>query len=429
MAGVYTTDQQTDTVADALQIPTTAVSPLFQALLCIINLACWMSILPVSLILLPTQIAALDPVHKFSNLAIVVGAGALAALITNPIAGALSDRTTLPWGRRRPWLVIGTLCSVLSLVLMAYAKSFVALLLAWVIFHVAINMLLAALTAIVPDKVPVRQRGITSALISLALPLGAVIGSILISKMTSALTGAYFILIGVLVVAMVLFLLVFREQPLSKDSIPPFKLMTLLTTFWINPLKYPDFAWAWLTRFLVYLSYYVALGYLLYFLHDVVHYTQLYPGRTDAQGVAFFQTILTGTLLVTALLGGFLSDRFQRRKIFVMGSSVIIACSFLILVFSHSWGAVLLSSAVLGLGFGSYLGIDIALITEVLPSAKDRGKDMGVINIANSLPQVVGPSVAAFVITFSHSYTLLFVAAAGLAVLGAALIQMIKGVR
>jgi MFS family permease len=196
MADVYTSDQQNNIVAEALQIPTTVVSPVFQALLCIVNLACWMSILPVSLILLPTQIAALDPIHKITNLAIIVAAGALAALITNPIAGALSDRTTLSLGRRRPWLVAGTLCSIPSLVLMAYAKSFIELLLAWVIFHIAINVLLAALTAIVPDKVPVRQRGTTSALVSLALPLGAVIGSILISKMTSALTGAYFILIG-----------------------------------------------------------------------------------------------------------------------------------------------------------------------------------------------------------------------------------------
>jgi MFS family permease len=248
--------------------------------------------------------------------------------------------------------------------------------------------------------------------------------------MTSALTGAYFILIGVLVVAMALFLLVFREQPLPKDSMPPFKLMTLLMTFWVNPIKHPDFAWAWLTRFLVYLSYYVALGYTLYFLQNVVHYSQLYPGRTDAQGVASFQTILTGTLLITALLGGFLSDRFQRRKIFVMGSSIVIACSFLILVFSHSWGAVLLSAAVLGLGFGSYLGIDIALITQVLPSAKDRGKDMGVINIANSLPQVVGVPFAAVVMTLSNNnYMVLFLVATGLALLSAALVQMIKGVR
>ncbi len=427
MADAYVSDQSI-AVVDVLQIPTVPVTRVFQFLLCFANIACWMSILPVSLILLPTQVAALDPVHKFSNLALISSAGALAALITNPLAGALSDRTQLRWGRRRPWLLAGTLCSAFALALMAYATSFLVLLLTWVVFHIAINVLLAALTAVVPDKVPARQRATVSALVSLALPLGGVIGSLTITKLGSAVTTAYFFLIGVLIVAMALFLLVLRERPLAKDSIPPFSLRIVFTSFWINPIKNPNFAWAWLTRFLVYLSYYVALGYLLYFLHDVVHYTRIYPHQTDAQGVTSFQTVLTATLIVASLCAGFFSDRFQRRKIFVIASSMVIVCSFLILVFSQSWAAVLLSSAVLGLGFGAYLGVDIALIIQVLPLARDHGKDMGVINIANTLPQVLGPTVAAVVITLFHNYTILFLVAAGLACLGGILVQAIKGV-
>ncbi len=88
-----------------------------------------------------------------------------------------------------------------------------------------------------------------------------------------------------------------------------------------------------------------------------------------------------------------------------------------------------LSLAVLGIGFGAYLGVDIALITQLLPSESSRGKDLGVINIANALPQVVGSAIAALVINAFHSYTLLFVLAAILASLGAILIQRIKSVR
>lgn len=417
-------------VVETLQLPTTiVVTPMFQSLLCFANVACWMTVLPVSLILLPTQVAALDPVHRFSNFALISASGALAALITNPLAGAMSDRTSLRWGRRRPWLVAGTLFSVLALTMMAYATTFPVLLLTWIVFHVAINVLLAALTAVVPDKVPTRQRATVAALVSLAIPLGGVVGSLLITKLGSGAVIAYFLLSGVLLVAMTLFLLTLKETPLARESTLPFSLRMVLTSFWINPVKNPDFAWAWLTRFLVYLSYYVALGYLLYFLHDVVHYTKLYPHQTDAQGVTFFQTVLTGTLLIAALLAGFLSDRLQRRKIFVIGSSIVIVFSFLILMFFQSWGAVLLASAVLGIGFGAYLGVDIALITQVLPHARDNGKDMGVINIANTLPQVFGPTVAAFVIALFHSYTVLFFVAACLACLGAVLVQAIKGVR
>jgi MFS family permease len=144
---------------------------------------------------------------------------------------------------------------------------------------------------------------------------------------------------------------------------------------------------------------------------------------------ATFQIILTFALLIASVLSGMLSDKFQRRKVFVIGASLVIALAFLILAFWQTWTGVQLAAAVLGIGFGSYLGVDIALITQVLPSANARGKDLGVINIANALPQVVGSATAALVITTFHNYTILFVLAALLASLGAVLIQQIKSVR
>jgi len=145
--------------------------------------------------------------------------------------------------------------------------------------------------------------------------------------------------------------------------------------------------------------------------------------------VTTFQIILTGTLLIASVLSGILSDKFGRRKVFVMGASLVIALAFLILAFWQTWTGVQLAAAVLGIGFGAYLGVDIALITQVLPSANARGKDLGVINIANALPQVVGYTTAALVITVFHSYTILFVLAALLASLGAVLVRQIKSVR
>src|SRR6266567_1264483 len=282
---------------------------------------------------------------------------------------------------------------------------------------------LAALSAVIPDQVPVRQRATVSAFVSLSLPLGAVIGALLVTKVVKATVLSYYTFGIVLVIVMLIFVLVLRDKPLPKGAAPRFHLGTFLAAFWVNPVKYPDFGWAWLTRFLVYLSYFIALGYLLYFLQDAVHY------QKAAQGVTTFQIILTGTLLIASVLSGMLSDKFGRRKVFVMGASLVIALSFLILAFWQTWTGVQLAAAVLGIGFGAYLGVDIALITQVLPSANARGKDLGVINIANALPQVVGSATAALVITVSHSYTILFVLAALLASLGAVLIQQIKSVR
>ncbi len=418
-----TLERSVNDVPEALQVPTKAVSPGFQLLLSLANMMVWLSILPIGTILLPMQIAALDAANKFSNLAIATAVGVLAAVITNPIAGALSDRTTSRLGRRRPWFIVGTVLSAITLVLMANASSFVALVVWWAIFHIAANAVLAGLSAVVPDQVPVRQRATVSAFVSLSLPLGAVIGAVLVTRVVKSTQLSYYTFIGALLVVMALFILVLRDKPLPKGAAPRFKLGAFLAGFWVNPVKYPDFGWAWITRFLIYLSYFTALGYLLYFLQDAVHY------QRAAQGVTTFQIILTGTLLIASVIAGILSDKFQRRKVFVMGASLVIVLAFLILAFFQTWPGVELAAAVLGIGFGAYLGVDIALITQVLPSASARGKDLGVINIANAFPQVVGSAIAAFVINFFHSYTVLFVLAAIVASLGALLIQQIKSVR
>ena len=404
-----------DDVPEALQIPIKAASAGFQLLLTLANMVIWLSILPIGQILLPTQIAALNGANKFSYLTIATVVGVLAAVITNPIAGALSDRTTSRLGRRRPWFIAGTVFSVVTLALMANAASFV--------FHIAANAVLAGLSAVVPDQVPVRQRATVSAFVSLSLPLGAVIGALLVTRVVNSTQLSYYTFIGALLVVMVLFLLVLRDKPLPKGAAPRFNLGAFLAGFWVNPVKYPDFGWAWITRFLVYLGYFTSLGYLLYFLQDAVHY------QKAAQGVTTFQIILTGTLLIASVTSGMLSDKFQRRKIFVIGASLVIALAFLILAFFQTWPAVELAAAVLGIGFGAYLGVDIALITQVLPSANARGKDLGIINIANAFPQIVGSAIAALVINAFHSYTILFVLAAILTSLGAVLVQRIKSVR
>src|SRR6266699_6982945 len=216
---------------EALQVPMKAVSPGFQLVLSLANTAIWLSILPIGTILLPMQVAALDAANKFSNLSIATAVGVLAAVITNPIAGALSDRTTSRLGRRRPWFIIGTILSAITLALMAHATSFVALVLWWAIFHVAANAILAALSAVIPDQVPVRQRATVSSFVSLSLPLGAVIGAVLVTQVVKSTLLSYYTFIGALLVVMMLLVLVLRDKPLPKGTSPRFNLGPFLAGF------------------------------------------------------------------------------------------------------------------------------------------------------------------------------------------------------
>jgi MFS family permease len=164
---------------------------------------------------------------------------------------------------------------------------------------------------------------------------------------------------------------------------------------------------------------------LFYYLQDAVHY----PQKLVPQGVATVQITSTLVMLLFIVIGGILSDRFQRRKIFVITASVIIAIGLLMQGLFPIWTMVLVAASLIGLGFGVYVPVDLALITQVLPSASDRAKDLGIINIANMLPQSLAPLIAAFFITQFHSYTILFTTAALITLLSGIVIQPIKSVR
>jgi MFS family permease len=213
------------------------------------------------------------------------------------------------------------------------------------------------------------------------------------------------------------------DEPIDRSVAPPFTLRSFLRGFWIDLRQYPDVGWAWLTRFLVYLSYSVATGYLFYYLQDIVHV----PDPT--KGVTIFQSIIVGTNVLAAIASGTLSDRLQRRKGFMMASSFLLGAAVLLLGLFPTWTIVLVVAGMVGTGFGIYLGVDLAVITQVLPSSRDHGRDLGIMTLANVLPQVMGPLIAAWAILTFHSYLALFVVAMLLAVIGGVLVTRIKSVR
>jgi MFS family permease len=268
-----------------------------------------------------------------------------------------------------------------------------------------------------------------SAFVGLSVPIGITLGAIIVGRDAKTPQLAYVTLAGLLFVFVFLFAFVMRDERLPKGEMPPLKLRTFLANFWLNPARYPDFGWAWLTRFLFVMSYACATSYLLYFLQDAVHYEQIFHGQSAARGVSTFQLILTALLLVSSIGSGILSDRTQRRKLFVTTAGIIMALALLLLAFFPSWLFVELAAAVFGLGYGIYVAVDLALVIQVLPSARNRGKDMGVINIAGTLPQVIAPALIGVVIGTTHSYLLLFSLAAIFSLLAASLIPRIKSVK
>ncbi|MFD0328630.1 MFS transporter [Streptacidiphilus monticola] len=371
----------TDAAPAALREPTRRVTGVWVASLSLANLGVFMAFMTPIQMLLPLQLEHLDPAHKSTALAWVTGAGALVAVVANPLAGAVSDRTAGRFGRRRPWILGGALAGAAGLLLTAAQHSVLGVALGWCVAQAGLNGMLAGATAPVADQVPVGQRAEVSGWTGITQSLGLVLGALLTVLLFTGVLSGYAAL-AVLAVALALpFVLGFGDPVLPRAARPPLRL-----TWWISPREHPDFAWAWGTRFLLNLGNALGTLYLLYFLTDAVHY------RGDAAtGVLILTVVYTVCAAATAVPCGRLSDRRGSRRGFVLLSAVVMAAAALLLALVQTWPAALAAAAVLGAGFGVYLAVDQALVTQVLPNAVDRARDLGVINIANSGPQVLAP--------------------------------------
>ncbi|MFE0191660.1 MFS transporter [Streptomyces sp. NPDC058989] len=403
--------------------PSRRVGRGWTASLSLANGAIWVGWYGPLQILLAWQAAELAPAGtaKESVLAWVAGAGAAVSMVANPLFGALSDRTTSRFGRRTPWIVAGVAGGAGALVLLAGARSVPGMAVGWCLVQLTLNAAFAAITAAVPDRVPHRQRGAVGGWLGAAQILGVVAGTGLATA-GGGVVGGYLACAGFAVLGTLPYVLLHRDPVLPAARRPALTWRAFLGGFWISPRRHPDLGWAWLTRFLVNLGNSLALLYLLYYLRDVLR-------RPDPGGGVLVLTAVNGvTLLATVVVGGIWSDRAGRRQPFVLWAGVIMTVATGLLAVWQTWPGAVCAAALLGLGFGVFTSVDLALMTEVLPAAAHRGKDLGIINIANSLPQVAAPALAAPIVGHLGGYRALYGVAAAIGLVGALLVRRIRGV-
>ncbi|MFF3978526.1 MFS transporter [Streptomyces sp. NPDC001828] len=387
------------------------------------NLGVWVGWFGPLQLLLARQAEHFTPDHKASTLALVTGLGAAVSMVANPVFGALSDRTTARVGRRVPWVVAGGAGGVVGLLVLAWAPDVAVMAAGWCLVQLALNASFAALTAAVPDQVPHRRRGMVGGWLGVSQVVGILVGTAL-ATVAGGITAGYVACAAFSLLSIVPYVIMRRDSSLPPGSQSPFQWREFVRGFWIDPRRFPDFGWAWLTRFLMNLSYSISTMYLLYYLTDAVRYT----GDADT-GVLILTALDAVTLLGTVVISGVWSDRTGRRKVFVVWSGLVISAATLLLAVWQTWTGAVVASLVLGVGYGVYTSVDFALLTDVLPSAADRGRDLGVINIANALPQVLAPVVAAPVVTHLGGYGVLYALAGAIGVGGSVLVGRIRSVR
>lgn len=384
----------------------------------------WMAVLAPALVVLAIKVSEITtPDTRAGALSLVAGVGALIALLANPFFGRLSDRTTSRFGMRKPWIVGGSIVGMGSLILLGSATNVAGVMVAWIVAQLSFNAALAALVATLPDQTAPAERGRLSGLIGMTIPIGLVAAAFFAQLFDNAFQMA--VVPGAVGTALAIgFAFTFKDRVLTEKP-APLNLKEIAGSFYFNPRTYPGLGWAWFTKFLIYIGYCAALLYLPYFFAD-----HLKVAETEVASLVFQATLVSAAgTVISSLAGGWISDRIGKRKSMVIASAIILMAGLIVIATSTTTDQVLVGQAIAGLGLGCFGAVDVALITDLLPSNQsENAKTFGVFNIAQALPQSLVPALALPVITLG-GYPALFLGGAAVGIIGAVLVTRIKGVK
>lgn len=390
------------------------VRQFFVALLWFAFSAQWTTVLSV---IVPDQVASIAGPNSASKEGLsgtVLAAGAVVALIVAPLAGALSDRTRNPRGRRRPFLIVGVIGSCIGLMLMApfgpgsslaiYAIAFLNLTFWW-------NWMAGAYAGMVPDVVPEGAQGVASAWINIMTAVGTGLGNLLVAILyaphhPTAVLAAF---AGISLACLLLTLNRVKEPP-SAGADSAFELRAFLRSFLIDPRAHQNFYWVLVTRLFVNMGVWSISTTLLFYLEDVIGV---------AQAVNVLPALVAAGAILSipaSLVAVWFSSRHGVIVIVKITSWVMVVATICYVLIPFRPHFALFAPAVLlfFVGWGAYQAVDWALALKVLPSRAFAGKDMGIWHIAFVLPLIIGPAVTGWLVSFLR----LFVSA-GVAYMGA----------
>ena len=404
----------------------------FVALLWFVFSAQWMTVVPV---IVPDQVTTIvrNAPDKEGVSGTIIAAGACVALCVAPLAGALSDRRRAPYGRRRPFLILGMLGTCLGLALMlpfGPGSSVLLYLLAFLHLQFWWNWAAGPYAGLIPDVVPAPEYGIASGWMNVMSVVGMIVGNAVMWGFYAPGHPAVVvgIFIGFTLICLALTVAGVRE-PASTGHDQPFDLSAFVRSFYLPPHEHGNFYWVLVTRLLANLGMWSIFTFLLFYLQDVI---------AVANAASILPMLLGGGALLAipaSLVGVWMADRYGLVKT-VQGSSWVMAVAalcYVLIAFHPNLVLVVLVALVYGVGFGAYQAVDWALALRVLPSTDTAGKDMGIWHISMVLPQIIGPAATGWLISgvkvavsARFAYTVAFGIAALWFILAAVLVARVR---
>src|ERR1700742_3434966 len=306
----------------------------FVAIYALAYAALWLALLTPAIITLALRVRQLAPDNAAEPISRVLMAGAIVALVSNPVFGALSDSTRSRFGRRRPWLVGGVLFGCASLAVIGLAPTVNVVLLGWCAAQLSFNAVLAAMVAIIPDRVPPAQRGTVVGILGVCMPIGQITGTYLVQLLSINMLMALLVPGAIGVVGVLALALILGREP---TTIPTEQLAPAAKAESGGLRDHSDFAWAWLSRVFFTTGSCFLQSYQPFFLLDALHMSP-----ADVPHLMFRSTLVQAAMVVIwSLISGRLSDRTGLRKPFVMAGSTLQGLGLWVIAFSHSYSMLL----------------------------------------------------------------------------------------
>lgn len=376
-------------------------SPGFLLLVALANAGGVIAYLPVLTLLLPMQVERIAGADRLGVLTAAVIAGAVAASGANILFGWLSDRAVAQGAGRRLWVTGGLLGVALGCALVATAATPAMLVGAVVALQTGVNALLAPLMAITAEEVPDVQKGVAGGLLTLGGPLAAAISAALL--VSGLGPTARFALVPVACALCVLPLLTTRPRPV----------MQAISATAPRPRR-RDLLLVWSGRLLVQVAGNVLSLYLLFYFESVA------PDRPIdelAAGIGHLLTLATLIPLPIAVIAGRVSDRTGRRKPFLLAAATVAAVGLAGMAVARDWTGGAAAFAVYAVGSGVFLALHAGFAMQLLPDPRHRGRDLGLLNLANTLPALAGP-ILAWRLATPHDFSALMLVLAVLTAAG-----------
>lgn len=364
-------------------------------------------------VLLPSEVARVDPEGKVGSFAVVAGVSASVTIVAQPLLGALSDR-----GRSRtPWLVGYALLGGLAYGLLGAAGSIVGLVVLWSLAQFLLNGVDVTSSALLIDRVDRGRRGFAFALTGVAAVVGGAAGVAVVGRVPPVPAFVGIAVLVVLACAVFAARVPGAADRVARAAAPGHAAPLVLRRLLIDPREHPRFVVLIGWRFLFLLSHGCVSGMLLYLATDHLGATEAsaagaVAGATAAGGAA---------LIVTALLGGRIGDRTGRPAPFLLAAGALVIAGDLVLLAVPSLGGLLAAGAAFGAGLGLALACGTALGAELLPDPRGGAAyGLGLLNVASNLAQVAAPVLAAALITSAGGFPALLVSSAATALLSSA---------